>query len=317
MAFTDGLSPRVSIIIPCYNYGRFLPETLDSVRQQSFGDWECLVVDDGSEDDTAGIVKRMNAIDGRILYIRQANQGQPTARNTGLGKASGHYIQFLDADDLLAPGKLGIQVGYLDSHPETGIVYGKARYFESGARDRLFLDRWGDRMTEWMPMISGQGKAVLGALAEKNIMELGCALWRKEKVGNFDPSLQGVEDYALCFQAAAAGLSFHYLDEPGTEIFMRHHPGSFSKNRMTMYKRELDLRRRMREVFRQMGDRELAALNEEKYALRLRRLQDMIIDRAIRQGSRGPGKKELTWMARHSSLRQNLYFFPRILKAIL
>jgi glycosyltransferase involved in cell wall biosynthesis len=318
MAVTDRLNPRVSIIIPCYNYGRFLPETLDSLRQQSFRDWECLVVDDGSEDATREIVHRINVLDDRIRYIWQVNKGQPVARNTGLEHASGEYIQFLDADDLLAPGKLKAQVHYLDHHLEADIVYGKVRYFETGMRDELFLDRWGDRMTEWMPMISGQGRPILLALTEKNIFELGCALFRRKKeLGNFDPSLQGVEDYAYCFQAAAAGLSFHYLGEPGTEIFMRHHPASFSKNRATMYKRELDLRRCIREVFRQTGDRELAALNEQKYAWRLRRLQDLIIDRTIRQAGQRPDKKELSWMMRHANLQQNLYFFPRMLKAIL
>ncbi|HMH22017.1 MAG TPA: glycosyltransferase family 2 protein [Puia sp.] len=318
--FTHRLGVRVSIIIPCFNYGHFLPESLDSIRQQTSGAWECLVIDDGSDDATADIVKRMEALDNRFRYIYQENQGQPAARNNGLKQASGEYVQFLDADDLLAPDKLKVQMDWLDTHPEDSIVYGKVRYFESGKKNEPFLDRWGERMTEWMPMISGQGIPILRALTEKNIMELGCALFRASglgRLGNFDSSLQGVEDYDYCFRAAAAGFSFHFLDTPGTEVFMRHHPDSFSKNRITMYKKELGLRRSIRATLREMGHHELAMLNENRYALRLRRLQDLIIDRTIKQKDRRPDRKELQWMALHSSLRQNLYFFPRMVKAYI
>jgi glycosyltransferase involved in cell wall biosynthesis len=316
----DRLSPGISIIIPCYNYGHFLPETLESLRQQTITNWECLVVDDGSTDGTAEIVKKMSGVDPRFRYLHQSNQGQPTARNTGLQNALGKYIQFLDADDLLAPDKLRIQSSLLDNDPWVDIVYGKVRYFETGKRNELFLDRWGDPMKEWMPMLSGRGTSLLRALTEKNILELGCVLFRKtavDKMGEFDARLQGVEDYDYCFRAAAAGLRFRYLDAPETEILMRHHPDSFSKNRVAMYKKEIDLRRSIRATFRKMGDRELSALNEHRYAWRLRRLQDLIIDRTIKQKGKGPAVKELKWMIRRANLAQNLYFFPRIVKAML
>jgi glycosyltransferase involved in cell wall biosynthesis len=314
------MSPRISIIIPTYNYGHFLADTLNSLRRQTFSDWECLVVDDGSTDDTAAIVKQISSIDDRFHYIWQTNQGQPTARNTGLARAAGQYIQFLDSDDMLQPEKLRAQAAYLDNHPGTDIVYGRVRYFETGKEDELFIDRWGDRMTEWMPMLSGKGTPIIRAMAEKNILELGCALFRigaVRKTGDFDAKTQGVEDYFYCFRAAVAGLSWFFLDIPMTEVLMRHHPGSFSKNRCFSYKKELETRLLMNVMLKHIGDPESWAVNANSYAGRLRRLQDLLIDQTIKAKGRRPAKKELEWVYRHSSLKQNLYFFPRILKAMI
>jgi glycosyltransferase involved in cell wall biosynthesis len=314
------MSVQVSIIIPTYNYGHFLPDALESLRRQTFTDWECIIVDDGSTDDTARIAGRAEKEDPRFFYVPQHNQGQPVARNTGIALASGQYIQFLDSDDLLQPEKLKIQVDFLERHPETDIVYGKARYFETGKEAELFADRWGHRMQEWMPMISGKGEPMVRAMAEKNILELGCALFRIEaieKTGRFEPSAQGVEDYFYCFRAAVAGCGWHFLEAPQTCVVMRHHPGSFSKNRPNSFRKELQTRLVMRNMLKKMGDKDSLAANEEEYARRLRRLQDLLIDQTIKSGGKMPQKDELEWMLRHSSVRQNLYFFPRIVKAML
>src|ERR1700749_2632679 len=96
----------VSIIIPCYNYGAYLPSTLKSLQEQSFDRWECWVIDDGSTDDTREVVNNFSQSDPRFKYYHQENAGQPTARNTGLQKAHGFFIQFLDADDLLQKEKI-------------------------------------------------------------------------------------------------------------------------------------------------------------------------------------------------------------------
>jgi glycosyltransferase involved in cell wall biosynthesis len=100
----------VSVIIPCYNGAGFIGDTLESVRRQIFPDWECIVVDDGSTDDTAGVVRRNIAGDDRFRYVYQENGGLSAARNTGLERARGEFLQFLDADDVLLPGKLAEQL---------------------------------------------------------------------------------------------------------------------------------------------------------------------------------------------------------------
>jgi glycosyltransferase involved in cell wall biosynthesis len=107
--------PLVSIVIPTYNQPVFLREALDSVFAQTFNDYEIIVVNDGSTDDTAEQLKRYG---NRIRAIDQSNQGTGPARNRGMDEAVGRYIAFLDHDDLWHPSKLETQVAYMQSHPD-------------------------------------------------------------------------------------------------------------------------------------------------------------------------------------------------------
>jgi glycosyltransferase involved in cell wall biosynthesis len=117
--------PTVSVITPCYNAGRFIVETLQSVAAQSFADWEHMVVDDGSLDDSAALVEGVAAGDPRVRLLRQANGGVSRARNAGFAAASpdSAYLLFLDADDLLEPDMLAKMVGHLEANPAVGLVH--------------------------------------------------------------------------------------------------------------------------------------------------------------------------------------------------
>jgi glycosyltransferase involved in cell wall biosynthesis len=110
--------PLVSVIIPCYNYGRYLGDALDSIAAQTYSHWECLVVDDGSTDNTSDVGMQYAEKDSRFSYIYQQNGGVSSARNTALNKAKGKYIQLLDADDMLEPDKLQLQVSLLEENQE-------------------------------------------------------------------------------------------------------------------------------------------------------------------------------------------------------
>ena len=114
----------VSIIVPCFNYAHFLPETLKSVSAQSFQNWECIIVDDGSADNTSEVATKFRLYDSRFRLISQSNCGLPAARNTGIQASVGEYIQLLDADDLITPEKLELQVAYLEKNRTVDIVYG-------------------------------------------------------------------------------------------------------------------------------------------------------------------------------------------------
>ncbi|MCH4821585.1 glycosyltransferase [Gramella lutea] len=100
-------NPLVSVIVPCYNQGSFLNKALQSVYDQSYENWECLVVDDGSNDSTSRIAQTWTSEDNRFKYFYKENGGLASARNLGLDKASGNFIQFLDSDDFLHKYKLG------------------------------------------------------------------------------------------------------------------------------------------------------------------------------------------------------------------
>jgi glycosyltransferase involved in cell wall biosynthesis len=126
----------ISIIIPCYNSEKFIGETIDSVCSQTYGDWEMVVVDDGSTDRSVWIVQNYVARDQRIKLIRQPNGGVAKARNVGFSETSLHssYLIFLDADDCLMPHMLSIMIGYLENNLEVGLVHCGLTHVDENSR---------------------------------------------------------------------------------------------------------------------------------------------------------------------------------------
>jgi len=122
-------SAKVSIIVPCYNQAVYLSEALDSVMAQTYQNWECVIVNDGSPDNTEEIAKKYLDKDRRFKYIRQENKGLSSARNAGIDRSDGEYILPLDADDLIGSTYLEKAVGHFEQAPETKLVYCKAEKF--------------------------------------------------------------------------------------------------------------------------------------------------------------------------------------------
>lgn len=224
--------PLVSVIVPTYNYGRLIGHSLDSLRAQTYPEWECVVVDDGSTDDTAEVVARYAGRDARIRYVRQQNRKQAAARNNGMRNSRGAYFQFLDADDLIEPGKFERQVEYLESHPEVDIVYGDARFFSDEAmRERHLMP--GNHDEPRAPTVSGSGESVVAALVRKDPIPINTALVRRrviERIGDFDERLSPVEDWEYWIRCAAFGARFHYEVFEQTYALVRYHPASASRS---------------------------------------------------------------------------------------
>lgn len=109
------MTAKVSVIIPCYNAARYIGETLESVRRQTWPNLEVIVVDDGSTDGSARIVETFGELD--LVLVRQANRGQTAALNVGLARATGDFVQYLDADDLIDPDKIALQMARLIEAP--------------------------------------------------------------------------------------------------------------------------------------------------------------------------------------------------------
>ena len=116
--------PLVSIITPCYNAASFISQAIESVLAQSFGDWEMIIVDDCSSDDSLSIIQKYARIDSRIRYLRTDKpSGSPTLpRNMGIKEAKGRYIAFLDSDDIWLPNKLSDQLKVFEKS-EVAIVF--------------------------------------------------------------------------------------------------------------------------------------------------------------------------------------------------
>ncbi|HKI69375.1 MAG TPA: glycosyltransferase family A protein, partial [Verrucomicrobiae bacterium] len=126
--------PLVSLITPAFNAAPVIEEALQSVRDQSFRNFEALIVDDGSTDDTAVRVRKVCAADARFHLISQPHAGLPFARNAAVAKTRGEFIAFLDADDVWLPEKLGRQMEVFDQDARANFSYTNF-YFWDGARD--------------------------------------------------------------------------------------------------------------------------------------------------------------------------------------
>lgn len=121
--------PLVSIVIPCYNQGCFLGETIDSVLTQTYDNWECIIVNDGSSDNTEEVAETYGKKDSRIKYIHQTNKGLSAARNTGVLASQGKYILPLDSDDKIGNTYLEKAVKVLEENDNIEIVYCRAEMF--------------------------------------------------------------------------------------------------------------------------------------------------------------------------------------------
>lgn len=121
--------PVISIVIPCYNCERYIRETLESVRKQTIDNWECIMVNDGSTDDSLVIMKSYEQADSRFFVIDKENEGPAIARNIAIGHAHAKYICPLDSDDIIAPTFAEKTVSYLDTHPDVKLVYSQCDFF--------------------------------------------------------------------------------------------------------------------------------------------------------------------------------------------
>jgi glycosyltransferase involved in cell wall biosynthesis len=124
---------KVTIITPCYNAEAFIAKTIESIRNQTFTDWEHLIVDDGSTDKSAEIVSSYMLDEPRLRLLRQGNSGACNARNHGFKACSpaSEYLLFFDADDVLEPNMLKVMVEYLDHHPQVGLAYCDVWYIDT------------------------------------------------------------------------------------------------------------------------------------------------------------------------------------------
>jgi len=198
-------SPLVSVIIPTYNRAHLLGRAIQSVLNQTYQDFELIIVDDASSDNTEEVVKSFH--DDRIKYIRHdENKGAGAARNTGIKAARGEYIAFQDDDDKWLPNKLEKQVKVLeDSPPEIGVVYTDFQRFDKKSENK-------PKMVKVM-RISGD---IHGALLEDNFIGTPTVLVKKqcfEKVGMFDEELPQLEDWELWIRISKY-YHFRYIKEP-------------------------------------------------------------------------------------------------------
>lgn len=182
--------PKVSVIIPTYNRGYLIREAIDSVLKQDFKDFEIIVVDDGSTDNTKEVLSNYE----NIRYIYQQNKGRSEAKNTGIRAARGAYIAFLDDDDIWLSNKLEKQIAFLDSHSETGLVH---TFSEVIDEDGNILGKETERRLNFYKQAIKIGYTYEG-MSRLCIMFLSTVTLRKEcfsLAGFFDGNIPAFEDW--------------------------------------------------------------------------------------------------------------------------
>jgi glycosyltransferase involved in cell wall biosynthesis len=214
-------SLKVSIIVPTYNRAHLVMETIDSILAQTVKDFELIVVDNESTDNTEEVIKSYT--DERIKYFRHQNNGLVAVnRNYGISKANGEYIAFCDDDDLWMPEKLERQVKLLDLNKELGLVYSDCYIiYENGNLERYTL-------LSSLKLFRGN---VFNKLFQSNFIPMLTVMIRREilsKVGGFDPKYIIAQDYDLWLRIAEH-YPIDFIEEPLAKY--RIHGESISRNR--------------------------------------------------------------------------------------
>jgi len=222
---------RVSVVIPCYNQARFLARAIESALAQTLPGLEVIVVDDGSTDDTATVAERFD----RVRYHRQNNSGVAAARNTGLARARGDFVIFLDADDELLPNAAEIGAGALLATPAAAFTAGVA----------MPVDADGTELPFTRPVLHADNARRYDELLTTNFMWTpGCVMFRRAIVGaagGFDESLSGSADYAL-YLSLARHWPVHWHGR--AVVRYRRHADAMSANATAMLSETLTVLRR-------------------------------------------------------------------------
>lgn len=209
--------PKISVIIPAYNCAKTINKTIESVLNQSFTDFELLVINDGSTDSTLDIVSKIE--DCRIKFFSYKNAGGNVSRNRGINYATGEFISFLDADDIWTPDKLATQLQAIDKNPTTKVAYSWTDYIDENGKFVCSGTH-----------ISHQGY-VYEQLLVKNFLENGSnPLICKDalhRCGGFDESLVAGQDWDMWLRLAR---EFNFVAVPEVQILYRISASSLSCN---------------------------------------------------------------------------------------
>jgi glycosyltransferase involved in cell wall biosynthesis len=275
----------VSVVIPCYNQGRFLATAIESVLNQSIKDIEIIIVDDGSTD---GLTSTVAQSFDNILYIHQQNKGLSAARNTGVEHCSGEYVLFLDADDWLLPGAIATNVAYLAGNPDAAFVSGAYMYV-------MELKQKTQVMT-----VEVDNDHYRNLLQRNYIGMIAAVLFRRAVIGDrpFDESLRACEDYDLYLRIARNHAVIHHQQ---VLTAYRRHTCNMSYNYVSIIACALEVLRKQRPHLR-------TAKEQAEYRRAYRRWY------AEAAESKSPKSFEDLAVLLSDPLMQTIYTFPSLVR---
>lgn len=218
--------PTVTVVVPCYNYGHFLPQCVASILDQPHVSVDVIVVDDASTDDSATVAQALTDADPRVRLIRHArNKGHIATYNDGLAEVTGTYCMLLSADDLLVPGALGRATALMEAHPNVGLVYGHRIPIVGEAMPvaNETVQGWSIWTgEEWVRRICTMGTNVLAS------PEVLLRSTVQAKIGGYDPKLPHSGDLEMWLRAAAVADVARV--DGADHAFYREHLTSMSRS---------------------------------------------------------------------------------------
>ena len=221
-----------SVIMPVYNHARYVGEAIDSVLGQTCADWELLVIDDGSTDDSAEVIAAKAAGDDRITAFRQENAGPAAARNVGLDHARGSWLAYIDSDDVWFPDTLANYAAFIEATPGVQFMHGYRHRLDDGGEVTELSGEFQDRPT---------GTA---ELFQRMYLSHLCVCYRRELIdlaGRYDDCLRSCEDYEL-YLRLSLHCDFTPLNKP-TGLRRRHDQNLSRQTGFSRYQEAEILRR--------------------------------------------------------------------------
>jgi len=235
------MNPLISIVVPIYNTEKYLIETVDSVLNQTYGNWELLLIDDGSSDGSREICEMYTNSNERIFYYYKENGGQASARNFGIKQSKGKYISFLDSDDIWLPNKLSDQIEDLKKY-NPDFLYGLGYYYYPKQEKELVPYEW----------ICGEmtGNSFFNTLYHSCAVNTNTVLIRKtlfNQVGYFNESevMRGTEDWDLWLRIAKMVKKVY--GSPKRNVYYRIHPGGIHLQKVRISDKTISRLMRLRE----------------------------------------------------------------------
>ena len=235
--------PLVSVIIPTYNYARYIHLAIASVLHQSYPNIEIIVVDDGSTDNTQEVLEGYGK---QVHLVRQENLGASAARNRGIAEASGEYIAFLDADDAYRMHNIEAKVHYLETHPEHDWCYSDWAWVDKHRQTLMY----GHEPKVSLANIRAEGD-ILPLALQGYRLGTNVFMYRRsliEETGLFDPALKVLEDFDYMLRAAAIA-EVGYIDEVLCEVYQHQHSLGTGSSRQQAYRSRLRLHRKISRMF--------------------------------------------------------------------
>jgi glycosyltransferase involved in cell wall biosynthesis len=221
---------KISVIIPCYNQGLFLKEACDSLINQTFTDFEVIIVNDGSIDETEKIALSICNEDSRFSYYSKENGGLSSARNFGLKHASGNFIQFLDSDDKLDKNKFEASIDFLNKNKIDIVITDFLRFKSKNGKEKKVRFDLNKQIINY--------KSVLLKWDIEFAIPIHCALFSKNIIGDiqFEENLKAKEDWFYWLSVLKRSPNIHFINEK--LALYRAHKQNMSKNNDKMFLNE-------------------------------------------------------------------------------